>query len=181
MSACVGHREPLRELEVEVGWGGELSAWQKRGPQIAIGAFDDPLGFGIVGRCLHHPGSPECHRTRRHRRRAVLVVRFRLRCPTTVSAEPLRTIRRAAATCQFGDLAKERLDVFGLDSSGKTVVVELKRESDPRIHLQAITYGDTFEVPRAVTDRHGARGTRSRNAGNVPCAVLGLVSWSHRT
>lgn len=41
---------------------------------------------------------------------------------------------------EFGDLAKERLDVLGLDSSGQLVVVELKRGFDSRIHLQAITY-----------------------------------------
>ena len=40
----------------------------------------------------------------------------------------------------FGDLARERLDVLGLDSSGQLVIVELKRETDSRIHLQAITY-----------------------------------------
>ncbi|MGW4099088.1 DNA-binding protein [Mycobacterium sp. NPDC004974] len=39
-----------------------------------------------------------------------------------------------------GDLARERLDVLGLDSSGQLVVVELKRGTDSRIHLQAITY-----------------------------------------
>lgn len=39
-----------------------------------------------------------------------------------------------------GELARERLDVLGLDSSGQLVVVELKREKDSRIHLQAITY-----------------------------------------
>ena len=41
---------------------------------------------------------------------------------------------------EFGDLAKERLDVLGLDRSGQLVVVELKRGKDSRIHLQAITY-----------------------------------------
>ncbi len=40
----------------------------------------------------------------------------------------------------FGDLARERLDILGLDSSGQLSVVELKRGTDPRIHLQAITY-----------------------------------------
>lgn len=39
-----------------------------------------------------------------------------------------------------GDLARERLDILGLDSSGQLVVVELKRGIDSRIHLQAITY-----------------------------------------
>ena len=39
-----------------------------------------------------------------------------------------------------GGIAKERLDILGLDPSGRLVVVELKRDSDPRIHIQAITY-----------------------------------------
>ncbi len=39
-----------------------------------------------------------------------------------------------------GDLAKERLDILGLDASGQLVVVELKREIDSKVHLQAITY-----------------------------------------
>ena len=39
-----------------------------------------------------------------------------------------------------GQSAKERLDVLGLDASGRLVVVELKRGSDPYIHQQAITY-----------------------------------------
>jgi hypothetical protein len=39
-----------------------------------------------------------------------------------------------------GDQAAERLDILGLDSNGQLVVVELKRDSDRRVHLQAITY-----------------------------------------
>ena len=39
-----------------------------------------------------------------------------------------------------GDLAKERLDILGLDSSGQLVVVELKRGIDQNVHMQAITY-----------------------------------------
>lgn len=39
-----------------------------------------------------------------------------------------------------GLTAKERLDVLGLDPSGQLVVAELKRESDPTVHIQAITY-----------------------------------------
>jgi RecB family endonuclease NucS len=39
-----------------------------------------------------------------------------------------------------GDLARERLDLLGLDKSGQLVVVEPKRGTDSRIHLQAITY-----------------------------------------
>lgn len=54
-----------------------------------------------------------------------------------------------------GGVAKERLDVLGLDVSGRLVVVELKRDSDTRIHLQAITYaalvsGFTEEVLASV-------------------------------
>lgn len=37
--------------------------------------------------------------------------------------------------------ASERPDLLALSSSGELVVVELKREGDRRVHLQAITYG----------------------------------------
>lgn len=40
-----------------------------------------------------------------------------------------------------GGSAREALDVLGLSSSGQTVVVELKRGGDRKVHLQAITYG----------------------------------------
>ncbi|CEG87487.1 Methylated-DNA-(Protein)-cysteine S-methyltransferase DNA binding protein [Propionibacterium freudenreichii] len=39
-----------------------------------------------------------------------------------------------------GEMAAERLDVLGLDTSGQLMVVELKRDGDKRVHLQAITY-----------------------------------------
>lgn len=39
-----------------------------------------------------------------------------------------------------GDQAAERLDVLGLDNNGQLVVVELKRDGDKRVHLQALTY-----------------------------------------
>lgn len=39
-----------------------------------------------------------------------------------------------------GNIAHQRLDVLGLDNSGRLVVAELKRESDVGIHVQAITY-----------------------------------------
>ena len=39
-----------------------------------------------------------------------------------------------------GDLAKERLDILGLDSSGQLVVVELKRGTDQNVHMQAIPW-----------------------------------------
>jgi RecB family endonuclease NucS len=38
----------------------------------------------------------------------------------------------------FGDLARERLDILGLDSSEQLVVVELKRGTDQNLHMQAI-------------------------------------------
>ncbi|MEU4244454.1 hypothetical protein [Actinoplanes sp. NPDC026619] len=51
-------------------------------------------------------------------------------------------------TNQFGswaaandDAARERPDVLALSTSGELVVMELKRDGDRRIHLQAITYG----------------------------------------
>jgi hypothetical protein len=40
-----------------------------------------------------------------------------------------------------GGAAREALDVLALSSSGQTVVMELKRGSDRKVHLQAITYG----------------------------------------
>lgn len=39
-----------------------------------------------------------------------------------------------------GNQARERLDVLALESSGRLIVAELKRESDANIHVQAITY-----------------------------------------
>lgn len=42
---------------------------------------------------------------------------------------------------QEGGAAREALDILALSSSGQTVVMELKRGSDRKVHLQAITYG----------------------------------------
>lgn len=50
-------------------------------------------------------------------------------------------------TTQFGswesesESARERPDILALSSSGELVVMELKRQGDRRVHLQAITYG----------------------------------------
>ncbi len=50
-------------------------------------------------------------------------------------------------TTQFAEwesatgIARERPDVLALSSSGELVVIELKREGDRNVHLQAITYG----------------------------------------
>lgn len=42
---------------------------------------------------------------------------------------------------QDGGTAREALDILALSSSGQTVVVELKRGGDRKVHLQVITYG----------------------------------------
>lgn len=39
-----------------------------------------------------------------------------------------------------GSRARERLDVLGLENSGRLVVAELKRDADASVHVQAITY-----------------------------------------
>lgn len=39
------------------------------------------------------------------------------------------------------ETAQERLDVLALATSGELVVIELKRDGDRRVHLQALTYG----------------------------------------
>ncbi len=39
-----------------------------------------------------------------------------------------------------GERQKSRLDILAVDPSSQLIVVELKRESDSKIHLQAITY-----------------------------------------
>lgn len=39
-----------------------------------------------------------------------------------------------------GVTAHQRLDLLGIDTGGRLVVVELKRASEKTIHLQAITY-----------------------------------------
>ena len=50
-------------------------------------------------------------------------------------------------TTQFGSWASEtgsaheRPDILALSSSGELVVIELKRDADRRVHLQALTYG----------------------------------------
>lgn len=69
-----------------------------------------------------------------------------------------------------GDLARERLDVLGLDSSGQLVVVELKRGKDSRIHLQAITYAALVAgfSKDTLADAHADYLTR---VGDVPVSA----------
>jgi RecB family endonuclease NucS len=80
-----------------------------------------------------------------------------------------------------GDLAKERLDILGLDSSGQLVVVELKRGIDPNVHMQAITHAALvagFSKPtldadyvdylnrRVESDQIGPQPATARNVGH---------------
>lgn len=68
-----------------------------------------------------------------------------------------------------GVTAKERLDVLGLDTSGQLVVVELKRGSDARIHLQAITYASLVAGfdKETLSQAHAEYLTRSSPNGVV--------------
>jgi len=55
-------------------------------------------------------------------------------------------------------VARERPDVLALASSGELVVIELKRQGDRRIHLQAITYGALVAgfTKEVLADAHAA-------------------------
>jgi alkylated DNA nucleotide flippase Atl1 len=59
---------------------------------------------------------------------------------------------------EAGLVAHERLDILGLDSSGQLVVVELKRDTDKFIHIQALTYAALvagFDA-KTLADAHAA-------------------------
>lgn len=64
-----------------------------------------------------------------------------------------------------GKTARERLDVLGLESSGRLVVAELKRESDSGIHVQAITYAALVAgfTEETLADAHAAFLTKRGN------------------
>ena len=66
-----------------------------------------------------------------------------------------------------GVTAKERLDILGLDTSGQLVVVELKRGTDARIHLQAITYASLVAGfdKETLAQAHSEYLTRSSPTG----------------
>lgn len=70
-----------------------------------------------------------------------------------------------------GQVAGDRLDILGLDSTGQLVVVELKRDGDKRVHLQALTYaalvaGFTKDVLGAVHADY-----LNRSPGNAPATA----------
>ncbi len=75
-----------------------------------------------------------------------------------------------------GDLARERLDILGLDTSGQLVVVELKRGNDSRIHLQAITYAALVAGfdKRTLSDAH-AEYLTARGQATSRDEALGLL------
>ncbi|WP_066913701.1 DNA-binding protein [Millisia brevis] len=62
-----------------------------------------------------------------------------------------------------GDLARERLDILGLDASGQLVVVELKRGIDSVVHMQAITYASLVAgfSKKTLADAHADYLNRS--------------------
>lgn len=65
--------------------------------------------------------------------------------------------------------AKERIDVLGLSQGGELVVIELKRDSDKLVHLQALTYaalssGFTYDL---LADAH-VDWINSRHPGAAP-------------
>lgn len=71
-----------------------------------------------------------------------------------------------------GDREKTRLDILALDPSGQLIVAELKRGSDSKIHLQALTYAamvasftmDTLAEAHADWwNRHSRTGTPISN------------------
>ncbi|WP_156844663.1 PDDEXK family nuclease [Corynebacterium maris] len=78
-------------------------------------------------------------------------------------------------TTQFGRwasaeaAAKERIDILCLSQGGELVVIELKRDSDKSVHLQALTYaalssGFTYDL---LADAH-VDWINSRNPGTEP-------------
>ncbi|WP_285184509.1 DNA-binding protein [Rhodococcus sp. MEB041] len=68
-----------------------------------------------------------------------------------------------------GDVASERLDILGLDSQGRPVVVELKRGADKKVHLQALTYAAL--VARFGAHELGAAHAAHLTRGGVPTSA----------
>ena len=78
-----------------------------------------------------------------------------------------------------GIAARERLDVLALESSGRLVVVELKRAGDRNIHIQAITYAalvSGFDVD-TLADVHAEFLRRSGN--DVTAAAAEQLMRAH--
>ena len=64
-----------------------------------------------------------------------------------------------------GVTAKDRLDVLALEPSGRLVVVELKRDEDRDVHLQAITYAALVSrfTPETLAQAHAEFRSRRAN------------------
>lgn len=75
-----------------------------------------------------------------------------------------------------GSTAKERLDILGLDASGRLVVVELKRSSDRTIHIQAITYAALVShfTEQTLAAVHADFRTK-RGTATTPEEAMGLL------
>jgi hypothetical protein len=80
-----------------------------------------------------------------------------------------------------GDLAKERLDILGLDSSGQLVVVELKRGIDQNVHMQAITYAALVAgfSKTTLADAHAEYLNRRRESDKVSGAEAAELLNEH--
>lgn len=75
-----------------------------------------------------------------------------------------------------GNRARERLDVLALESSGRLIVAELKRESDANIHVQAITYAALVSgfTEETLAHAHADYLTRRGNPVNHDQALARL-------
>lgn len=86
-------------------------------------------------------------------------------------------------TTQFGSWAsetgsaRERPDILALYSSGELVVTELKRGTDQRIHLQALTYGAFVAGFTSLRTDH--RGENAFIPRARPCP-LNSNAWSEK-
>jgi hypothetical protein len=72
------------------------------------------------------------------------------------------------------DSARERPDVLALSSSGELAVIELKRDGDRRIHLQAITYGALVAgfTKEILAEAHAAWPAKEHNQSVTAEAAL---------
>lgn len=77
-----------------------------------------------------------------------------------------------------GQQATERLDILGLDSTGQLIVVELKRDGDKRIHLQALTYAALVAgfTKETLGEVHAAYANKSSTAEISAEQALALLA-----
>jgi hypothetical protein len=91
------------------------------------------------------------------------------------------TTQYAKWSSDSGDLAKERLDVLGLDSSGQLVVVELKRGKDQNVHMQAITYASLVAgfSKATLADAHAEYLNRGLTSDKISVEAAGETLSEH--